>query len=368
MSDLHSIGWYAERIAPHLPKQVFKPVPQRLWGGLAYLALTVSSIATIALFDLHPLVYLGISVLVTCGFAGLGFLAHDILHGGVVKKAWLRDFLAAIAFAQFSIGPKLWRKWHNMEHHAHTQMDDDDPDAWASMEEFYKRPVMCWVYRLPAFVRACFSFASFAIFFSLHSTLMLRKYYHQFRPRERRIVLLQWIWPYTMWLTLLAFIGPVKWFFAYLLPLLAANALVIAYISTNHQLNPLVAVNDPLANSLTVTVPRWMNVLHMNFAYHTEHHLFPGVSGKWGPVIQAEIQRQFPDRYHAMPFGQALKALWKTPRIYANRTDLVDPLQGLAYGSLGFGLDPADIRPHSLTPLAVEPGLLVNRLEESRGD
>ena len=54
-------------------------------------------------------------------------LGHEILHGTVVRKAWLRDFLGAIAFMPLSTGPKLWRKWHNATHHVHTQHEENDP-------------------------------------------------------------------------------------------------------------------------------------------------------------------------------------------------------------------------------------------------
>ncbi|MDF2628723.1 MAG: fatty acid desaturase [Symbiobacteriaceae bacterium] len=344
MKEMHPIGWYAAQVAPHLPKQAFKPAPGRLWGGLVYLLMTAVGIAAIGLLDLHPLANAGLSLVVATGFAGMGFLAHEILHGTVVKTAWLRDLLGGIAFLQFGIGAKLWRKWHNMEHHAHTQEDHADPDAWATMEELYRRPALRWVYRLPNWVRATANFTSFLLFFTIHGALMYRRFIGEFKPKDRRIVRLQAVLPWVLWFSLLAWMGPAKWLFAYVLPLMMANFVVICYIATNHQLNPLTDVNDPLANSLTVTVPRWVNVLHMNFAYHTEHHLFPGMNPKWAPLVQAEIMKRWPDQYHAMPWLQALATLARTPRIYANKTDLVDPHRVVGYGTLGHGLDPAKVQ------------------------
>ena len=341
MNELHPIGWYAAKIAPHLPKEAFKPATQRLWGGLAYLVLTVSGIAAIGLLELHWLANLGIAFVIGQSFAGIGFLAHEILHGTVVKNARLRDFLGAIAFAQFSLGPKLWRKWHNMEHHANTQDEDHDPDAWATMEKFYQRRGLQWVYRLPPAFRSFCTFTSYTLFFSIHSLLMFRRFIGQFKPQERPVVWAQMLWPFAMWLSLLAWMGPVKWLFAYVLPLMFANFVVISYISSNHQLNPLTDVNDPLANSLSVMVPRWVDVLHFNFSYHTEHHIFPGMNPKWGPQVKAQVMRLWPDLYHEMPMSQAMKMLWSTPRIYHQQKDLVDPLTGVAYGTLGHGLNPS---------------------------
>ncbi|GAA3318387.1 hypothetical protein GCM10020331_020960 [Ectobacillus funiculus] len=44
-----------------------------------------------------------------------------------------------------------------------------------------------------------------------------------------------------------------------------------------------------------------------------------------------------------MPLTTALAALWQTPRIYHNHTELIDPETGTVYGTLGNGLDPNNI-------------------------
>lgn len=360
MHDLHPGGWYGARIAPHLPKEVFEPVPARLWGGFAYLLITAGSIIAIGTLHLPWWANLLLALVIGQGFAGLGFLGHEILHGTVVRNARLRDWLGAVCFAQFSLGPKLWRKWHNMEHHGHTQVDDLDPDAWATMEELYRRPALRFLYRLPPSVRSFFTLVSYTLFFSIHSLLMFRRFYREFRPAERRQVLLQLLTPAALWLGLLVWMGPVLWLFAYLLPLMIANFLVIAYISSNHQLNPLAETNDPLAVSLTVTVPRWVDVLHFNFSYHTEHHLFPAMNPRWAPLVKAELLRLFPERYHSMSMARAMLTLWRTPRIYHERTSLVDPHRNRTFGTLGFGLDPSRPEPRSIDLLRDDrtgPGL-----------
>lgn len=340
VGELRGAGWYTRVISDNLPSEAFKPVPRRLWWGVLFLTWAAVPIGLVWVLDLPIAVNFSLSLLIGMGFAGLGFLGHEILHGSVVRTAWLRDLLGAIAFGQFMLGPKLWRKWHNMEHHAHTQDEHTDPDAMGTMEQFYRRPGLRFLYRLPPWIRSTITFLSFSFFFSTHSLLMLKRYHPVFRPGERRIVLAQLAVPALVWAGLLMAMGPAKWAFAYLIPLMIANFVVICYISTNHQLNPLTAVNDPLANSLSVSVPTWVDVIHLNFSHHTEHHLFPGVNPKWAPLIKAQLKRHFPGQYHEMPFLQALLTLWSTPRLYSHRTELVDPHRGLAYGSLGHGLEP----------------------------
>ncbi|MBM7553108.1 fatty acid desaturase family protein [Thalassobacillus pellis] len=344
MKDLHSFGWYAKRIKPDLPKEAFKPVPARLFGGLAYVCVTVAGLLAISIFDLHIIVNIMISLVIGFSFAGMGFLGHEILHGTVIRNPLARDILGAIAFFPLSTGPKLWRKWHNLTHHRHTQHDEMDPDAWPTLEKLFKKKIFQWIYKLPHPVRATFSFASLAVQFSLHSIKMFTAYIKEFKPKKQPEVWLQAILPWVTWIGLLFVIGFTKWVFAFLIPLLIANLIVMGYISTNHRLNPLTPVNDPLANSLTVTVPKWVDVLHFNFSYHTEHHLFPGMNPKYYPLVKEEIKKRWPERYHEMPLSQALKALWRTPRVYFKNNELADPQYGKVYGSLGNGLDPKNIR------------------------
>jgi fatty acid desaturase len=344
MEKLHSFGWYAGRVAPYLPKKTFKPVPTRLWGGLVHLIITIAGVLAIGLFDLDPWLNLVIAVILGTSFASMGFLGHEILHGTVVRTRWLRDLLGAIAFMPLSTGPRLWRMWHNRGHHRHTQDEEEDPDAWPSVEKYSKQPIARKIYQLPFSFRALFSFMALTVTFSAHSTKMFIHYIKKFDTKERRGVLIQFILPWTVWIGLLFVMGLEKWIFAYFIPLLIANFIVMCYISTNHRLNPLVPVNDPLANSLSVTVPKWVDVLHFNFSYHTEHHLFPGMNPKYYPLVKKHIKNLWPERYHEMPLTRALKALWKTPRLYYHQNELIDPNQGRVFGSLGNGLDPTNIQ------------------------
>ncbi len=92
--------------------------------------------------------------------------------------------------------------------------------------------------------------------------------------------------------------------------LLVASAVAMAYIFTNHFLNPLCEHADPLVGSLSVIVPPWVDWLHGNFSYHTEHHLFPGMNPRHYPEVSRLLQAHFPERYNRIPFGEAWRRLW----------------------------------------------------------
>jgi len=74
--------------------------------------------------------------------------------------------------------------------------------------------------------------------------------------------------------------------FVYVLPLIVANTIVMSFILTNHNLSPLSPVNDPLVNSLSVTLPRSLEWLTLDFGFHVEHHLFPTMSARHGRVVR----------------------------------------------------------------------------------
>lgn len=350
MRELHTLTWYRKQLAPHLPKEIYEPAATRLIGGFIYAAIIASGIVTISFFDLNTWLNLIITVMLGSSFASIGFLGHEILHGTVVRNSLIRNLLGALCFWPLNIGPKLWVEWHNMNHHVYTQDEKRDPDSWLSTEDLANSSFITWIYRLPIGFRALISFISLAFTFTGHGLYMFLRYLKNMNKKESLITAAQLIVTLATWIGLLLLIGPGKWFFAYLLPLLIGNFIVMIYISTNHRLNPLVSVNDPLANSLTVTVPKWMDILHFNFSYHTEHHLFPGINPKHYPLIKEHLKRLWPDLYHEMPLSRAIVALWKTPRVYYNKSELIDPHLYNVYGSLGNGLNPSNVLYRKLDP------------------
>ncbi|CAM3844976.1 fatty acid desaturase [Alkalicoccus chagannorensis] len=338
MRELHSFGWYSKQLKEYLPKKAFRPDPKKLLGGAAYLLVTVAAMLSVILLPIPAPAALLLSIVIGMSFAGMGFLGHEILHGTIVKAPALRNFLGGLFFWPLCTGPRIWRKWHNMTHHVHTQHEEKDPDTWLTESKVKNSRLLRAMYRLPISVRAFFEFASQTVMFTLHSTRMFAAYIKEFNSKSAPALWMQLILPWVTWIGLLLLVGFTNWIFIYFIPLLIANGIVMAYISTNHRLNPQTEVNDPLANSLTVTVPKWVDVIHFNFSHHTEHHLFPTVNSKYYPLVKQKVKEFWPHLYHEMPMGKALIALWKTPRPYFNGNQLIDPTSGGQYGTLGNNL------------------------------
>jgi fatty acid desaturase len=101
----------------------------------------------------------------------------------------------------------------------------------------------------------------------------------------------------------------------------------MSYIFTNHFLNPLSKTTDALANTTSVIVHPIFDWLHLNFSYHTEHHIFPAMNSDFYPVLSNLLKDLYGDSYHRMHFADAWNCLWKI-EIYASDDNLsmrVDP-------------------------------------------
>ena len=141
------------------------------------------------------------------------------------------------------------------------------------------------------------------------------------------------------WLALGIWLGWMNLLFFFVIPLLQANAMISSIVVTNHFLNPLDDTGDPLARALTVTTNPWIERLLLNYNYHAEHHLFPRMSPKYAPLVARLLKERFPDRYHQLPHGRALLAVWRTPRVYFDHMRLIDTDTETLYPTLGWGLE-----------------------------
>lgn len=63
------------------------------------------------------------------------------------------------------------------------------------------------------------------------------------------------------------------------------------------------------------------------------------MSPKFAPQIARLLKEIWLDRYHHLPHAKALLAVWRTPRLYQDREQLIDARNHTLYSALGHGLD-----------------------------
>src|SRR5690242_12109983 len=138
---LKSIAAYAKELKPALSKQALEPAHSRLWWMPVHLVLiAVWTTLTWRYLPSHWWIAFATVPLLGFSFAGLTFLAHEALHGAVVRNKRLRYLVGFIGFLAFVVSPRLWIRWHNQVHHAHAQEPGADPDAYPLLEHYNQSP------------------------------------------------------------------------------------------------------------------------------------------------------------------------------------------------------------------------------------
>jgi len=353
--SLRPISAYAGEIKPLLPARAFQPARSRLsWLPLHTLSIALLMLA-IQRDWLPPLLLPLVSLLIGASFAGLVFLGHETLHGAIVRGRRLRHVVGWLCFLPFSVSPRLWVAWHNRVHHGNANHAGRDPDAYPTLQEYRgnrRARVALDGFgigrrKLRGLVSLLFGFSVQ----SVHQLLIARRERYLTRAELTRA------WLETgagvaLFAAAFVWLGPVGFLFGCVLPVLVANAIVMGHILTNHTLSPHTEVNDPLANSLTVTVPRVFEFLTLGFGYHVEHHLFPWMSSRHGPLVRDLLTARYPGRYQSLPLLRALQRVHRTPRVYAAPNLLYDPKTGEVASTLGPSLEPT-AAPSSRAPADV---------------
>lgn len=331
--QLHPASFYVHELKPRLSERLFAPAASRLlW--LPVHAVVIAA-ATIAIrlravpWSLVPVLSLAIGL----SFGGLMFLGHETLHGGVVRGRWafLKPIVGWICFAPFALSPALWTVWHNQIHHANANRLGVDPDMYPSLEAYRRsRRTRFAIDHFALGGRRWRGILSLVLGFTVQSQAMLWSARSRLgmSPAQVRRAAAEASLAVLGWIGVAIWLGPVPFLFAWIVPVLVGNVVVMGFILTNHGLSPATAVNDPLVNTLSVTAPRWLEWVTLDFGFHVEHHLFPAMSGRHGRHVRDAIRERFPERYQSMGVVRALRRMHETGRVYKDETTLVDPLTG----------------------------------------
>jgi fatty acid desaturase len=316
------------QIKAELPEDTFARQPQRALWFIPLVATVVASATTIIV--VQPAWYLCLLLGVVMGqcFAAMGFLAHEVLHGSVVKSKGLQYFLGYLGFGPVLVSPSLWRVWHNQVHHGKTNMGNADPDSFGTVSRYEKAPSTRFVARLAPGSRHWSSAFFFAYWFTFHGQVVLwiqAKYMRGFARFNRRRAIIDSAVCLALWVTVGVLAGPFYSLFVVLVPLVVTNFLVMSYIATNHFMRPMTEANDPIENSMSVTTLPVIDRLHFNFSHHVEHHLFPMMSAKHAPRVRGWLEEHEGDRYVSPNHVRAFTYLYRTPRVYLDANTLVDP-------------------------------------------
>jgi fatty acid desaturase len=332
----HPISWYAHQLRPHLSPGAFATSPSRFLWLAFHMSVVASATVAIATHRVPLWCAPFLSVLIGLSMGCGTFVAHEALHGAVVRSVRIRHVVGFLGFLPFAVSPLLWVAWHNKVHHGNTNRTGVDPDSYPTLAEYEGSARVRAVVEMFAMGRSRLrGLLSVILGFTVQSTqILVRARTLGLSAAEHRRVIGETLAGVLFWATVGWLVGPLSFVFVFGLPLLVANAVVMVFILTNHSLSPQTAVNDPLENSLTVTAPRIVEWVTLNFGYHVEHHIFPAMSSANVLEVRDLLRERWPLQYQEMPITEALLALHRSARVYKDDHTLIDPPTGREWPAL----------------------------------
>jgi fatty acid desaturase len=335
--ELLTVSAYVREVKPLLPESAFAPARSRaLWVPVHYTIIALLAWA-LASHSVPWLLWPVVAVVIGACMAGVVFVGHEAMHGGVVRGRMTIRVVGWLCFLPFFVSPQLWMAWHNRVHHNHCGQPGIDPDMYPTLAEYEScrgARIMADYFglgrkRLAGAASLLFGFTgqSLQMLFKARQTRVLPPHLH-------RRAIIETLAGVAVWTAVGFLVGPLAFVFVYVIPLVVANTIVMTFIMTNHNLSPLSPINDPLVNSLSVTLPRVLEWLTLDFGFHVEHHLFPTMSTRHGRAVREVLRARFPERYQSLPLPTAIRRLHNTARVYRDDTTLIDPRTGETWPTL----------------------------------
>lgn len=314
---------YIRAIRSELPQEAFSPAPKKLFRMLGYLGLVL--FGYIALRFTDSLAYRALlSLFIGHTFACIAFLTHELAHGVIIRPRLPRYALEYFFWALLLVPATVWRRVHNHTHHAHASTPQDPDRAFLRSEE---SPVTRWYTRIfypnhrsprwnPLVAFHLIPYVArnvLAAFFPRHTKLPFIPAVPHYSARQRLAVVSEILGICVLQVGVFALVGSDWTVYLWASPVayLITSAVTMAYIFTNHFLNPLLEASDPVLGTTSVIVPPVLDVFHEHFSLHTEHHLFPTMNSDFYPLVATALQKHFPERYNRVGLFTAWRRLWR---------------------------------------------------------
>lgn len=337
---------YAKKLRPLLPAEAFEPDSSKIGILLINVAILILGWGIAARLDSWPIyllwLYLPLAVIMGNSVIVLLFSSHDLMHGSVTKKKSLLTYwISFIGLSMWFMPPTQWKTLHNIVHHNNTNsLADPDrnylyeqPNTWGkSIHNIFAPSLEMPPFWLPVGMTCAWVVHNLR---NLTSVLLFNNKSVDYVPaaftvssKDRRAIAFECLGILAIHFSILFYLGfqPLKVAIAYLLPLAIGHAGGMFYIFTNHLICRMTEVNDPLINSVSLRVPKIFDLLHFNFSYHTEHHVFPSINSDYYPLVQELLQIHYPGRMNLVDASEAWRLLMDTPRHYQDEVTLADSL------------------------------------------
>jgi fatty acid desaturase len=330
---------YVKLLRPLLPAEAFEPDPNKL--VILVLNLVILGLGWAIATHLNQWhtnllwLYLPLTIIMGNSIIVLLFSSHALMHGSVIKNLRLIHWIGFLGLALWWMPPTLWKAVHNREHHGKTNsLADPDRNYLSKQSNTWGKWIQHQFVPSSEVNLICLAIGMSTAwgihgFRNLTSVLLFNRKDVNYVPaaftvsvRERWAIAQEFLLIVMLHLSIMTYLNfdPIKLVLSYFLPIGIGYAGAMFYIFTNHMLCQMTSINDPLINSVSLKVPKLLDVLHLNFSYHTEHHIFPGINSDYYPAVQQLLQTYYPQRLNLLEVGEVWRLLMQTPRHHHNDT------------------------------------------------
>ncbi len=334
---------YAKKLRPLLPREAFLPDRSKVTILLINLTILLLGWGIASQLDRWPVallwLYLPVTLIMGNSVIVLLFSSHDLMHAKIIKNPYGLRIVSLLGLAMLWMPPTLWKNVHNRVHHNKTNaLGDPDrrflyqqPNTWGKwIQNLFAPSQTVNPFWLMIGMASAWSISTFR---NLTSVLIFNSEdvgyvpaAFKVCPKERREIALEFLTILIVHVSILSYLhfNLFKLVLSYFLPTAIGYAGIIFYVYTNHMLCRMTNINDPLANSISIKVPKLFDLLHLNFSYHAEHHIFPGLNSDYYPLVQDLIKTYYPDSNYILSAKEAWWSLLHTPCHYKDETTFTD--------------------------------------------
>lgn len=334
---------YIKKLRPQLPPEAFLPSYNKVWILFINIGILIMGWGIANYLDqwnwYYLWLYLPMALIMGNSVTVLLLITHDLLHGNTIKNQRLKWLISLLGLSMQWTPPTFWKAVHNKQHHNNTNslLDPDrnylyqQPNHWGKWLQNFVVP-SSEISFLSLIIGISHSWGIYVvrnlsslIFFN-NSLTQYPVASFQVSEKERKAMTMEFFLIIGIHLSILSYLqfNPIKMILGYFLPIWLGHSIFMFYIFTNHLLCPMTEINDPLINTLSLKVPKIVDLLHFNFSYHTEHHLFPNMNSDYYPQLQELLKAQYPEQFNLLDAPKAWHLLLKTPRFYQDENTFTD--------------------------------------------
>jgi fatty acid desaturase len=253
-------------------------------------------------------------------------LLHELMHYSIVKNrtvTWIHGFIAGFFTG---LTPDSWKNEHDA-HHNYVGVAGEDPDACYDLKMWREQDgIRKAVSLLPGSSGLYSKVMRPFWWMGVHGQMLFTRFLVQKNVSKPRKALAVAVFVFDV-LSQFVFIylfGARYFLWGFLIPVMVHNLLLTYFLLGTHLHSRRSDEKDPVLGSCSFEMG-WLTWAYLDAGRHSEHHVYPQTSHRKLGEVQARLKELFPDRYRLMTFGQSIRALEASGRVYVGDTTLWHP-------------------------------------------